>query len=207
MLTGVKLTERDLEILRFINQFGFCEMPHVDKRFRLGKPRNYQIIQRLVKAGLVHHERVFHGRHGIYRLSPKGAKLTDLPPLARVPLANYTHDITLIEVYLKLRALHPNAQWISERHLMQDKHANGVGKRGHLPDGALVFPDQSQVAIEVELTLKGKARLESILKGYGAAFGYKEVWYYCPDRIAANIAPMVAKMPFIKIYPLKELLG
>lgn len=207
MLNGVKLTERDLEILHFINQFGFCEMPHLDKRFAMRKPRNYQVINRLVKAGLMKHERVFYGRHGIYRLSPKGAKLTTLPPLARIPLANYTHDITLIEVYLQLCQHHPEAQWISERQLMQDKHADGVGKRGHLPDGILMFPDGKQIAIEVELTLKGRQRLESILKGYSAAFAFKEVWYYCPEGVAAFIGAMAAKLPFIRIFNLKTFLA
>ncbi len=65
------LTERDIRILHFINDFGFCEMPQLEKMFSLTKPRNYQIIQRLLAAGLVKHERVFHGRHGIYRLSKK----------------------------------------------------------------------------------------------------------------------------------------
>jgi len=205
--TGLKLTERDLAILQFINLFGFCEMPHLDARFGLKKPRNYQVINRLVEAGLIQHERVFYGRHGIYRLTVKGAKLTELPPLARIPLANYTHDVTLIEAYLRLMKHDPEAQWISERHLMQDKHADGVGKRGHLPDGVLVFPDGQQVAIEVELTLKGRHRLERILKGYGAAFHYQEVWYYCPDGVAASLRALTANLPFIKIHHLKDLIG
>jgi len=204
---GYKLTERDVEILQFINLFGFCEMPHLDKRFGWAKPRNYQVVNRLVEAGLLRHERVFYGRHGIYRLTVKGAKFTGLPPLARIPLANYTHDVTLIEVYLRLRLAYPDAVWVSERALMQDKHADGVGKRGHLPDGVLVLPEGKQVAIEVELSMKGKERLEKILKGYGAAFGYEAVWYYCSEGVASAMSSMVAKWPFIKIYRLKEFLG
>lgn len=204
---GIRLTERDLAILDFINQFGFCEMPHLDHRFGLHKPRNYQVINRLIDARLVTHERVFYGRHGIYRLTTQGAKLTVLPPLARLPLGNYTHDITLIEVYLRLRSRYPEATWISARQLMRDKHADGVGQRGHLPDGILVFPDHRQIAIELELTMKSKPRLKSILTGYSAAFSYKEVWYYCPDPLVAPIASMAANLPFIKIHRLRELLS
>lgn len=204
---GVMVTERDREILKFINDFGFCEMPQLDKRFGLKKPRNYQVISRLLEAGLLQHERIFHARHGIYRLTAKGARLTELPPLARVPLANYQHDLTLMEVYLKLREQHSQAQWIPTRQLMRDKHQEGVGKRGHLPDGVLVFPDGGEIAIEVELSLKSRYRLERILKGYAGSFNYREVWYYCHNSIAAYIKPMAAKMPFIKIFTLKELLG
>ncbi len=201
-----KLTERDIAILRFINTFGFCEMPKLDQRFGWVKPRNYQIIHRLLESGLLKHERIFYGRHGIYRVTAKGARLTELPPLARIPLATYYHDLTLIDVYLQLKTLYPNATWTSTRELMRDKHMGGVGKRGHLPDGILIQADGTHIAIEVELTLKGKYRLESILKGYGGAFDYKEVWYYCSDSVAASMRPMVAKMPFIKIHLLKELL-
>jgi DNA-binding MarR family transcriptional regulator len=82
----MRVTERDIEILRFINDFGFCEMPHLNKRFGWRKPRNYQVVNRLLRMGFLKHERVFYGRHGIYRLSQKGARHTDLPALQRVPL-------------------------------------------------------------------------------------------------------------------------
>ncbi len=197
-----RITERDLEILKFINDFGFVEMPHLDRRFGFKKPRNYQLITKLVDAGFVQHERVFFGRHGVYRLTPKGAAMTELPHLARINLGTYKHDIVLIDTYLNLRMQYPEAGWISERQLMKDKHATGVGQRGHVPDGLLVFPDGKQVAIEVELTLKGKYRLEKILKGYGAAFSYKEVWYYCSRAIIDSMRSMAVKMPFIKFYEL-----
>ncbi|MDQ3187106.1 MAG: MarR family winged helix-turn-helix transcriptional regulator [Pseudomonadota bacterium] len=202
-----KLTERDIELLKFINLFGFCEMPYLEQRFGLKKPRSYQVVNRLVEGGLVKHERVFHGRPGIYRLSPKGAQLTGLPRLVRVPLATYHHDITLIQVYLRLRVAYPQADWISARSLLQAKHADGVGRRGHLPDGVLVLEGGKQVAIEVELTMKGRHRLEKILKSYAGAFDYGEVWYYCAANVAAAMRPLVEKLPFIKIYSVKEFLA
>ncbi|MFU8797325.1 MAG: hypothetical protein ACNA7Y_01315, partial [Gammaproteobacteria bacterium] len=194
------------EVLKFINDFGFCEMPHLDARFGFKKPRNYQVMQRLIDAKLVKHERVFYGRHGIYRLSRAGSRYTDLPPLARVPLGSYQHEVTLINVYLKLATLYPDATWLSERRLKRDKYFDGVGKRGHLSDGMLILPDGKSIAVEVELSLKGKNRLESILKGYGSEFSIKEVWYYCSDGVAASMASMVTSMPFVKVHRLREFL-
>src|ERR1700722_13596289 len=112
-LSGMQLTERDIRILHFINDFGFCEMPQIEKMFGLVKPRSYQIMQRLVTAGLVKHERVFHGRHGIYRLSKKGAGHTELPALARITLGNYNHSLAVLDVYLYLLTKHPDAEWLS----------------------------------------------------------------------------------------------
>jgi DNA-binding MarR family transcriptional regulator len=198
----IKLTERDMEMLNFINDFGFCEMPQIEKRFSLKKPRSYQLIKRLIKTGFLRHERVFYGQHGIYRLTRKGSRCTELPPLARITLANYKHDIELIEVYLKLRDLHPEAQWISERKLKRDKYIDGLGKRGHLPDGMLIFPDGKEVAIEIELTAKGKNRVEKILKWYAGEFDIKEVWYYCPPSVVAFMKANAARMAFVKVYDL-----
>lgn len=55
----MKLTDRDVDILRFINDFGFCEILQIEKRFGVKRPRSYQIMSRLVKAGLVKHDGLF----------------------------------------------------------------------------------------------------------------------------------------------------
>jgi len=202
----IRITERDLEILNFINDFGFCEMPQLERRFGLKKPKSYMLINRLIKVGLVKHERLFYGRHGLYRLTKKGAQHTELPPLAKVVLGNYRHDIRLIEVYLKLRTLYPEARWISERKLKREKYCDGVGKRGHLPDGMLIFPDGKEVAIEVELTAKDKNRVERILKWYAGKLDIKEVWYYCLPSIVVYMQKKAARMPFVKVVGLDELI-
>src|SRR3989338_10908410 len=98
----MQFTERDIEILEFINEFGFCEMPKIEKRFGLKKPRGYQIIRRLVKAELVIHQRVFHSNHGVFYLTKRGAKCTDLPPIKNIPKDIYAHQLTIIDVYFKL---------------------------------------------------------------------------------------------------------
>jgi len=38
-------------------------------------------------------------------------------------------------VYLNLSKKYPEAEWLSERELIQQKYAAGVGKSGHMPDG------------------------------------------------------------------------
>jgi hypothetical protein len=181
-------------------------MPHLDKRFGWRKPRNYQLVGKLVEAGFLKHERVFFGRHGVYRLSKKGASHTDLPALKNVPLGNYAHEVNLIHVYLKLSSLYPEARFISERQLKRDKFFDGVGKTGHLSDGFLVFPDGKQVSIEVELSLKGRNRFQSILKSYSSDFSVKEVWYFCSDSIVDAVQSIVVKYPFVKVHSLQEFL-
>jgi hypothetical protein len=199
----VKLTQRDVAILHFINEFGFCEMPQINQRFNLRRPRNYQVINKLVRHNLLQHEHIFYRRHGLFRLTQAGARFTPLPPLHRVPLANYHHDLTLLNLYLKLRTLYPNTTWLSERRLKHDKYKLGVGQHGHLPDGVLVFPDGKHIAIEVELSCKSKQRLDAILKTYAAQFSLQEVWYFCRQTMLPRLQDAAKNMPFVKIYSLK----
>ncbi len=201
----MKLTERDVSILHFINQFGFCEMPQINQRFSLRKPRNYQVINKLIRHNLIQHERIFYGKHGLFRLTQAGARFTFLPPLHRVPLANYRHDLTVVNLYLKLRELYPGMRWISERKLKHDKYKFSVGQQGHLPDGILTL-DSKQIAIEVELSCKSKLRLEDILKAYAVQFSIQAVWYFCKESMQPRLQEAAKEMPFVKIYLLKDFL-
>ena len=161
----MKLTQRDIEILNFINEFGFCEITQLEKKFALKQPRCYQIMKRLKDNNLVMHERIFHGRNGVFYLTKHGAGYTDLPPIKNIPKDNYFHQLTIIEVYFRLIQQHPDASWVSERRINREKARYNIGKRNHhLADGMLILTDAKEIAIEVELTMKSKQRVEAILK-------------------------------------------
>ncbi len=204
------LTERDREIMKFINQFGFCEIVHIEKWFGLRKPRSYKVMQRLVKEGLVIHERILHGKHGIFRLSRNGARHTDLPPVDKVYLGNYYHQLMVIAVYMQLIKRYPEAVWISERELIRDKfkkYKMEAGQRGHIADGVLLFPDNRQIAIEVELTMKGSWRLERIFSNLITEFDFRGAWYYCAPQIMKKMIKAADDYDtYIKIFSLAELL-
>tara|TARA_R110000868_G_scaffold207266_7_gene456253 strand:+ start:105 stop:722 length:618 start_codon:yes stop_codon:yes gene_type:complete len=201
------IKERDVAILKFINQFGFCEMPHLDRQFNLHKPYNYELLKKLINKGLIEHEPMFYQRHGIYRLTTEGAKHTNLPRLKKVPLWKYEHEMQLIQVYFELMRRYRQATWISERMLLRDKYCGGVGKTGHVADGLLIFPDDKKIAIEVELSLKGRDRSEKILKQYSTQWGVDEVWYFCSDEVIGVIQELALKRPMIKVHHLKEWLS
>lgn len=198
----MKMTKRDIEILEFINEFWFCEITQIEKKFDLKKPRSYQIMQRLVREKLVIHEKVFHGRNGIYYLSKQGASYFDLPAMSNVPIAIYDHQLAIIDVHFKLMHLYPDAQWISERRLKRERFAKGIGMLGHISDGLLVFPDDRQIAIEVELTMKGKLRLEKIFKAYASQLEIKEIWYFCSPEVLPKMRKAAEKRSYIKVHGL-----
>ncbi|HSW69997.1 MAG TPA: MarR family winged helix-turn-helix transcriptional regulator [Gammaproteobacteria bacterium] len=201
------LTERDEEILRFINEFGYCDIAQLMVRFELKKTWMYRLIERLINENLVRYCSVLNSRHRIYSLTNKGATFTDLPPIDGITVGQYRHHAALIYVYLKLRKKYPDAEWISERRLLQEKFSNGLGKKGHVADGILHFPDGKKVAIEVEISVKARHKVEKILRDYCTQLTVKEVWYYCARSVMPSLAALSAKMPFIKIFRLDDFLN
>lgn len=200
----MKLTARDLEILKFINKFGFTRIDHIVNKFDFGtKRRAYFRLRQLVDGSLVAHERILYNDAGFYRVTAKGANFTELPYLAKVNLATYEHDIKLINLSLELLRRYPKADWISERMLKKEKH-DRVGKRGHFCDGILVMPDDTQIAIELELTKKGKARLERIINGYVRQFEFKKIWYFCGDTCYNRISKLTEGMNFIETFRIND---
>ena len=158
-------------------------------------------------AGLVIHQKAGLNKYGIYYLNSRGAGYTDLPPVERISNGIFNHQKNLVDVILKLREMYPDAIWVSERHLIQQKFYYGVGRSGHVSDGVLIFPDGSKVSIEVELSLKSKQRLRGIFNSYAGTLAYKEVWYYCADTAIRGITALAGKRSFIKIYSLREFLN
>ena len=94
--------------------------------------------------------------------------------------------------------------WVSERALKRDKFNVETGKRHHLPDGLLILPNDFTVAIEIELSNKGKDRLKHILNAYGANFSINEVWYFCSDQVLPNLKTASEKKDFIKVHNIKD---
>ena len=206
MRRSMLLTNRDMEIIRFINEFGFCEMPQIEKRFSLKKPRGYKVIKRLIEAGLVVHEYVLRNKHGIYRLTREGAECTDLPMLKYISLGSYLHQLTVVNVHLELMQRFFNATWISERRLKRDKFLEkGFYRIGHIADGMLVFPDDKKIAIEVELTMKGKDRLDKIITGYALNRSIDGVWYFCAPEIVNKVKNISSWFKDVRVFGIDKL--
>jgi hypothetical protein len=202
---GARLTDRDIAILKFVNDFGYCEMPHIEKRFEVRGGRSYQLTKKLKCMGLLIHQYLLPG-HGFFRLTKNGARHTSLPRLNAIQLDAYAHHVTLINLYFHAKKYYPNARWISERQLIHSKNKDGVGKTGHLPDAVLEFSHGNKIAIEVELTLKGKDRLNDILKSYLTDTDFKEVWYYASSRVRPSLLTLAEDYPFVKIHDVEEFL-
>jgi len=202
----ILLKEIEIKIIRFIHEFGFCEINQIIRRFELKESTTYRYMKKLVRLGLVANTRIIQYQPRAYYVTSYGATFLslDLPVIRRIPLNVYEHQLLVISIFIKLRKLNPDATWITERRISRD--INDSNNKKHLPDGALVFPDSKQYAIEVEKTPKTKKRLEKILLQYGLQITYKEAWYFCSKSLVPSVSKIAKDLPYIKVFRLEEYL-
>jgi hypothetical protein len=81
-------------------------------------------------------------------------------------------------------------RWESERAVAQRLRSDWR-LRTHLPDAILQTPEQ--VAIEVELTLKSRSRLEKIVTDL--SLEYDQVWYFARGRLHRVLSELAADNP------------
>lgn len=144
-------------------------------------------LRALAAAGLVSRRRVFHGQPACYQVTREGlaAAASELPP-PRIDLRGYGHDVGLAWVWLAAwrGTFGPVRAVLSERRLRSHDgteagrsepfavRLGGFGPHGgrrlHYPDLLLITPDGRRIAVELELSAKGRERREKILDGYGA---------------------------------------
>lgn len=203
------MTHRDREILRWIGRLRIVSAAHVAARFGLGRAVAYSRLGGLVSLGLLDHQRIFHAVPGVYLATKAGLATVHLGmPPARVDLRTYHHDLELSCLVLELEREFGAASVVTEREMrvrdapVSDAPAEypafavplGRGRgqlqltpaghpRLHFPDAAVRLHGRDSVlAVELERTAKGRARLRRILHGFVSARHIERVRYVVTDN-------------------------
>ncbi len=202
----IVLTPRDLQILQWIGeQFAirfdhlqlltgkYSEVPSAVSETGLSYKATYRITSRWVKAGLVERKRIFMNEPAWIWLTAKGLQMVGLDLDSRPPALTrlaHIHAVNAVRLYVETR-VGDEARWISER------EANALRKRDkkkrHLVDGELEYQDGVVVGIEVELTQKRYARLNSILRELKRDYG--SVWYFSAPECYNAVKNAVERIP------------
>jgi hypothetical protein len=182
-----RLTDRDLRVLAFIADHRLVLADHVQALLDVSAGAAYGRLRSLSLGGYVSRRTVFHAQPGCYQIARRGLAAiagTHRPP--RLDLNCYRHDVGVAWLWVasERRAFGPVREVISERRLRSHDASperagdalgvqlGGYGPGGkprlHYPDLLLVLPDGHRVALELELTAKGRVRREKILTGYAA---------------------------------------
>ncbi len=203
----MQLSGRDLELLRWINGHGIVESRQVAKWMGVELCSGYARLRRLVRADYLLYEKIFHQKPGIYRVTPQGRRASDdsLPALRKVKIGQYNHDLLIVDLDLHLIGSHSGC-FIPERRIRQAHGRQNVGQRGHVSDGVWQTKE-CQIAIEVELSSKGRVRRDNIIRWYLRNFTYKKLWYfYGSDRIKRELSRVSERMNFVSLVDLKGVL-
>lgn len=193
---SLRLTGRDVELLCWINSIGFVEVHHVSLWMKVVRTTAYTRLSKLVSHGYLLHRRIFQGKPGVYSVTRLGAQISSSPlsPMKEIPLNSYHHDLKVISLSLALLAQTQGRRFVPERELRYERGLEEPGSRGHLPDGVLIEADGRKIAIELELTPKGKRRLTKIFQHHSRMlpFHFDELWYFCDKQIVQRLLePMI----------------
>jgi hypothetical protein len=209
-----RITGRDRLVLEFIAEHRLVLSNHVQALLRVSAKTASRRLRALEQAGLVEREALFYRYPAHYRIQRRGLEL--IGSRLGVPKRglNIAHDVGVAWLWLAARrgALGSLAEVISERTMRSrdgiEAHAtrvtgrsehepfgvrlSGQGPRGrprlHYPDLLLVDRQGRRIAVELELSSKGRSRRHQIIGGYACDRRIDAVLYLVSDqRIAREV--------------------
>lgn len=189
-----RISERDVEVLEFIARFGMVSRAAVQTWARTGDSTTRARERRLRDAGLIEVRSGVWGEGKLVVCTKRGLRFsgrTELSP-PRLSLSSIGHGSKVAEFAAMLERR--GEQLLSEREIMARERKEGVrmfsarldGGRFHRADLIRTPQDGGPPeAIEVELTAKGAARLDRLLRAWRLAVAEKRlsrVVYVCPEE-------------------------
>lgn len=182
---SLRLTDRDREILAFAAEHRLVLEGQVERLLGVGPGRILSRLGALIQQGYLAEGSVDESRH--FQIRARGlAAIGSSLGVPKGKLGAYKHDVGLAWLWLAARAgtFGPLLETLSERRMRShdgalDRSSDGLGVRNggydrfgnerlHYPDLLLIDPHGRRLALELELSSKGRERTEMIIGGYGA---------------------------------------
>ena len=200
-MAQLQITDRDRALLAFAAEHRIFLTDHMRVLLGASEDAANARLRALHHAGLLDRRKVFDDQPAVHRITRSGlaAVASELQP-PRLNLACYAHDVGVAWLWLAARdeVFGPVTKVVGERRLRSADlrrepgepplamRLGGAGPGGrerlHYPDLLLVDPAGRRIALELELTDKGRRRRERILAGYGADPRFDAAVYLVPDR-------------------------
>ena len=191
-LGSVRFSERDGQLLQLVGEQYAVSVDQlarlVGRSYRTGR----WLRDRWRQAGWIESRKLTSGGPSFLWLSGEGIRVAQSPYRRWRPNPGMAAHIEAVtEVRLLLEQELRRGSWLCERALARSIYSQEV--RPHLPDGLLVNGEE-QIAVEVELSLKSRARLEAIIAEL--AQSYAQVWYFASPPLLSTLGELAGAAPW-----------
>lgn len=189
---AVRCSARDVELLRVVGDQYAVTLPQLARLMDCSAHAARWLRTRWERAGWARGRAMLVGEPVFVWLTRRGHGIAGIDYAVWRPNAGMlAHIAAVTEVRLDVLGRHQRAQWVSERELHREVAAEPGGRQRHRPDG-LVLLDGREVAVEVELTLKRRARIESIMRELVARYG--SVSYFAAPAPRRTLEQLAAEV-------------
>ena len=193
------LTERDGRLLNVVGEQYAVTAAQLARL--LGRPESHAVYlrDRWVRAGWASCARLTYLLPSLIWLTAEGSAVAASPYRPWQPkVALAVHIAAVTNVRLVLAHELELGEWLCERALRHAAPAREARK--HLPD-ALLETGGDRVAIEVELTSKGRDRTEAIMGEL--ALEHDQVWYFAAPPTRRLLDQLAGESPWqnVRVYP------
>lgn len=188
----VRCSQRDIELLRIVGEQYAVTLPQLARLMDCSPHAARWLRSRWERAGWVRGRAVLVGEPVFVWLTRRGHGIAGIDYAVWRPNPGMlAHIAAVTDVRLHVQARHSGAAWVCERELHREIGAEPGRRQRHRPDGLVVIEGR-EVAVEVELTLKRRARIERIMRELVARYG--SVSYFAapaPRRTLTQLADEV----------------
>jgi hypothetical protein len=198
-----QVSERDVELLKLIGEQYAITLDQLARLIGRTYRTARGLRDRWCNAGWTDSAKLAVELPPFVWLTGRGSRLVESPFRtwdAGSGLATHIEAVTKVRLLLEheLRL----GTWECERAIAQ-RWPSRSEARHHLPDGILTNNDQTQIAIEVELTLKSRTRLQAIINELSQT--HQQVWYFTPERLLPTLSTLAGAAPYgnvtVRRYP------
>ena len=185
-----RASERDAELLYLVGEQYALTLPQLAALIGRSVHTARALRDRWKRAGWAGSGKLAVEAPSFVWLTGRGVAVARSPFRAWQPnhgLALHIEAVTWVRLLLE-RELELG-EWECERSIAR-RHAEQGGRRRHLPDG-IVSSVEGQIAVEVELTLKNRARLREIIHDAGNT--YQHVWYFARPGLIPTLRTIAAE--------------
>jgi hypothetical protein len=185
-------TDRDAQIVGWAGALGAAGAEHVMGRFGMGRSWCYARLESLSAGGLLVPRALLYRRPALYAATTEGLRWRGLGRLGicRLGPGGFEHAWQVASVAVALHGMLPGFKLVSEREIRAHERdeqellasarlgaLTGARQQLHRPDLALIDTAGDVYVVEVELSVKARARLQAICTGWARARHIRHTYY------------------------------